>query len=132
MGYLLDTNIVSDLMRQPNGKIAQGIRAVSAAATFTSIIVVSEIRFGLANKPSRALEQQFTTILAKLTVLDFSPPADEFYAQLRRDLQAQGKLIGALDMLIAAQALAGDHTLVSANEREFSRIAGLRVENWLR
>ena len=131
MSYLLDTNIVSDLMRHPSGQVAARIRQVGQTIVFTSVLVIAEIRFGLAKRPSRSLESQFNAIVTKLHTLELASSADEHYALLRCHLERKGNPIGNIDMLIAAHALSLDFVLVTANEREFSRVSGLKVENWL-
>ena len=132
MRYLLDTNIVSDLVRNPQGKIAQRIRKVGEARVSTSIIVAAELRYGTAKKGSTRLSAQLEAVLGALEVLPFKAPADATYGSLRARLEKAGRPIGANDLLIAAQALALGYTLVSGNEKEFARIGGLRLENWLR
>ena len=132
MRYLLDTNIVSDLVRQPQGKVAAHIRKVGEAKVCTSILVAAELRYGAAKKGSTRLTAQLDAVLGVLEVLPFEAPADAEYATLRSRLEQAGKLIGANDMLIAAQALALGYTVITDNEREFARIENLRIENWLR
>ena len=132
MPYLLDTNTVSDLVRHPNGRARARIAQVGEDQVFTSIIVVAETRFGAAKKKSDRLSVQLELVLSSLEVLPFDTPADRAYADLRVQLEAVGTPIGGNDMLIAAHALALGHTLVTANEREFSRVPGLSIENWLR
>lgn len=132
MPYLLDTNIVSDLVRNPNGRVAQRIREFGETQMCTSIIVAAELRFGAAKSGSARLSDQVATILDAMNVLPFEPPADRTYARLRHELEAQGQPIGANDLLIAAQAVTADLVLVTANEREFGRIGTLACENWLR
>jgi len=132
VAYLLDTNIISDLMRDPDGKVAANIARVGETEVFTSILVSAEIRFGLAKKQSLALSQQFEKILTRLPVLELTPAADETYAELRRVLELRGEPIGATDMFIAAHAISLNYVLATANEREFSRVDGLKLENWLR
>ena len=132
MRYLLDTNIISDLVRNPQGRITQRIRKIGEAQVCTSIIVAAELRYGSAKKASPRLTAQLAAILSALEVLPFDAPADVTYGALRLRLEQTGKPIGANDLLIAAQALALGHVLVSDNEREFARIDGLRCENWLR
>ena len=132
MSYLLDTNIVSDLVRHPQGRIAARIARSGDAKVATSIVVAAELRFGAERKKSASLSAQLETILGALEVLPLESPADHHYADLRVRLEKAGKPISANDMLIAAHALALDYTLVTDNVREFSRIKGLRVENWLR
>jgi tRNA(fMet)-specific endonuclease VapC len=130
--YLLDTNIVSDLVRNPAGRIAERIRRVGEGRICTSIIVVAELRFGAVKKASPKLTKQLEIVLNALDVLPFESPADKSYGAIRALLERAGKPIGGNDLLIAAQAAALGCTIVTDNEAEFSRVAGIRVENWLR
>lgn len=130
--YLLDTNILSDLVRNPQGRIAVRIADVGEAAICTSIIVAAELRFGAAKKGSERLIKQLELILAAIEVQPFEAPADAAYAEVRVQLENAGLPIGGNDLLIAAHALAAGCVLVTDNEREFIRVAGLQVENWLR
>jgi len=129
--YLLDTKIVSDLVGNPHGRITQRIRKVGEAQVCTSIIVAAELHYGSAKKGSPRLAAQLDAVLGVLEILPFDPPADRTYGALRARLEQSGKLIGANDLLIAAQAIALGHVLVTDNEREFARVDGLRYENWL-
>jgi tRNA(fMet)-specific endonuclease VapC len=129
--FLLDTNILSDLVRNPQGRIAARIAEVGDDAICTSIIVAAELRFGAAKKGSERLTTQLERILSAIDIQPFDAPADAAYARLRTQLELAGSPIGGNDMLIAAQALATDCTVVTDNEREFIRISGLPVENWL-
>jgi len=130
--YLLDTNIVSDLIRNPQGRIAARITDVGEANVCTSIIVAAELRFGAAKRGSARLATQIETIIAGFEVLPFENPADRAYGDIRSRLEAAGIPIGANDLLIAAHGLALGHVVVTDNETEFRRVPGLRVENWLR
>jgi tRNA(fMet)-specific endonuclease VapC len=130
--FLLDTNIFSDLMRNPGGLVAKQTARVGEQSVCTSIIVLAEVRFGVAKRRSRRLAAQLVAILAGIEVFPFEAPADEIYGALRADLERSGSPIGANDTLIAAQALSLGMTLVTDNEREFARVPGLRIENWLR
>jgi len=132
MGYLLDTNILSDLVRQPQGRIAVHILKIGEARVCTSIIVAAELRFGAAKKGSYRLTAQLESVLGTLDVLPFEPPADAAYGLIRARLEKAGQPIGGNDLLIAAQALVLGHTVVTDNEAEFARIDGLPRENWLR
>ena len=131
-GYLLDTNILSDLVRNPQGVVAARIAQIGDDAIRTSIIVAAELRFGAAKKGSERLTLQLERILSAIDIQPFDAPADAAYARLRVQLEAAGAPIGGNDVLIAAHALATDCTLVTDNVREFTRVGGLRVENWLR
>lgn len=129
--YLLDTNILSSLVRDPRGSIAQRIAEVGEQKVATSIICAAELRFGARKKGSARLTAQVEAILDILPVLALEPPADAHYAELRADLERRGTPIGGNDMLIAAHALTVDAILVTDNVREFARVASLKVENWL-
>jgi len=132
MRYLLDTNIVSDLVRNPQGKVARQIRKMGEAQVCTSIIVAAELRYGAAKRASPRLSAQLEAVLGALEVLPFEIPGDAVYGSLRTRLEQTGKLIGANDLLIAAHALALGYTIVTDNENEFSRVKDLPRENWLR
>jgi tRNA(fMet)-specific endonuclease VapC len=132
MRYLLDTNIVSDLVRNPQGKVAGDIRRVGEAQVCTSIIVAGELRYGAAKKGATKLARQLEAVLGALDVLPFAAPADRTYGDIRTRLERTGRPIGGNDLLIAAQALTLGYTIVTDNEREFARIDGLICENWLR
>jgi tRNA(fMet)-specific endonuclease VapC len=132
MRYLLDTNIISDLVRNPQGQIAKYIEKVEEERVCTSIIVAAELRYGSAKKNSPRLTAQLEEILRAIDVLPLQSPADATYGLLRAQLEQTGKMIGANDLLIAAQALTLGHVLVTDNEREFRRVEGLECENWLR
>jgi len=130
--YLLDTNIVSDLVRNPTGRAAGHIFRIGEEAVCTSIVVAAELRYGAAKKESRRLSRQLDAILERLEILPVEQPADSVYAALRVNLEKRGTIIGANDLLIAAHTVALGYTLVTDNEREFSRVASLTIENWLR
>ena len=132
MRYLLDTNIVADLVRNPQGRVAERIREVGEMNVCTSIIVAAELRYGAAKKGSPRLSAQLEAVLGALDVLPFEVPADAAYGRLRARLERAGQPIGANDLLIAAHAVAFGHALITANERDFRRIKNLRCENWLR
>lgn len=132
MRYLLDTNIVSDLVRRPQGRIAQHIREVGEAQVCTSVIVAAELRYGAAKKGSQRLTVQLEAVLSALDVVSFEAPADEAYGLIRARLERAGQPIGANDLLIAAHAVAIGCAIVTDNESEFGRIEGLLRENWLR
>ena len=131
MRYLLDTNIVSDLIRHPQGRVAQHIRKVGEAQVCTSIIVAAELRYGGTEKGSQ-LTAQLEAVLGALDVVPFEAPADAVYGLIRTRLEQAGTPIGGNDLLIAAQAIVLRYTIVTDNEGEFGRIEGLPRENWLR
>ena len=130
--YLLDTNIVSALVRDPQGSISSRIAAVGGDNVCTSIVVAAELRYGIARRNSPRLTEQVERILAVLDILPIESPVDEVYARLRLQCERDGQPVGGNDLLIAAQALSLDLVLVTDNTREFSRFAELSIENWLR
>lgn len=132
MKYLLDTNIVSDLVRFPQGTCAERIAAIGQTNVCTSIIVAAELRYGATKKRASRLTRQLEIVLGALEVLPFKPPADTTYGAVRAKLETAGTPIGGNDLFIAAHALALGATLITDNVRDFSRVPGLKVENWLR
>ncbi len=129
--YLLDTNILSDLVRHPQGTVAKRIALEGEKSICTSLIVAGELRFGAIKRGSEQLTIQLEAILSALEILPLEEPVDRRYGELRAYLEKQGIPIGPNDMFIAAHALALDCAVITANVSEFSRVPGLIVENWL-
>jgi tRNA(fMet)-specific endonuclease VapC len=129
--YLLDTNIISDMVRNPAGQAVRQLQKVGDGNICTSIIVACELRYGCAKKGSAKLLAKVEDVLATIPVLPLEIPADDEYGGIRAELEAAGQIIGHNDLLIAAHAYTLGTTLVTANVGEFSRIRGLKVENWL-
>lgn len=130
MQYMLDTNIVSEIIRNPAGRAAQRART-AAEQVCVSVIVAAELRYGCAGKGSPQLLRRVEALLAEVPVLPFDVPADRAYGGIRAELEAAGRPIGSNDLLIAAHACALAATVVTSNVGEFRRIRGLNVENWL-
>ena len=131
LAYLLDTNILSDLVRNPQGVIAAKIAKAGEDTVCTSIIAAAALRYGAIKSNSAKLAERIDLILSALEILPLETPADHRYAALRHHLTRQGTPIGPNDLLIAAHALAIDLTVITANVAEFSRVPGLKIENWL-
>lgn len=129
--YLLDTNIISDMVRNPAGRAAAHLARIDDQQVCTSVIVASEIRFGTIRRDSPRLTDQVEAVLSSLPILALEEPADMRYGELRAQLERSGQPIGYNDLFVAAHALTLDLILVTDNQREFSRVPGLRVENWL-
>lgn len=129
--YLLDTNILSDLLRNPGGRAAGRLAIVGEAAVCTSIVVACELRYGAAKKGSTQLSERVEALLGSLEIFPLDKEADRHYAEIRAHLDRLGKPIGPNDLLIAAHTLALDLTLVTDNVDEFTRVPRLPVENWL-
>ncbi|MER8975414.1 MULTISPECIES: type II toxin-antitoxin system VapC family toxin [unclassified Mesorhizobium] len=131
MRFMLDTNIVSDMIRNPAGKAASAVLRVGDAAVCTSIVVASELRYGCVKKRSAKLHKKVEELLAEIPVLPLDVPVDAEYGAIRAELEGRGQTIGQNDLFIAAHARALGTTLVTANTGDFNRIKGLKVENWL-
>ncbi len=132
MRYLLDTNIVSDLVRNPQGLAAQRVAFVGDLNVCTSIVVAAELWYGAIKKDAPRLTEQLEAVLGVMEVLPLTLPMDREYGRLRARLERDGQPIGGNDLLIAAQGVVLGLTLVTDNQREFARIAELPCENWLR
>lgn len=130
--HLLDTNVISRLMKEPNGISVRRLSQAGDDRVCTSVIVACELRFGAALRGSERLAEAVERVLNAIAVLPLDQPADEHYASIRYDLQNRGTMIGPNDLLIAAQARSLGLTLVTENEREFRRVRELKVENWQR
>lgn len=131
MKYLLDTNICIYMIRQKAPAVLGRFESVQPGDVAVSAITVAELQYGAARsrypEQNRAALSQF---LLPLMALDFDQAAADVYGRLRANLEERGQPIGALDQLIAAQAIAHNLTLVTNNLREFERIPDLRLENW--
>jgi len=130
MRYMLDTNIVSEMIRNPAGRAAQHARAVQEQVCI-SVIVAGELRYGCARKGSPRLLRRVEEFLSEVPVLPFDVPAGSAYGGIRAELEAAGRPIGSTDLLIAAHASAVAATVVTAKIGAFRRVRGLNVENWL-
>lgn len=130
--FLLDTNVLSALVREPQGLVAKRIALVGESNICTSIIVAAELRYGAAKRGSARLAQQLDVILAAMDIVPFESPMDRAYADLRNALERHGRPIGGDDLIIAAQALALEAALVTDNLKEFEQVPGLKLENWVR
>ncbi|MDQ2082163.1 type II toxin-antitoxin system VapC family toxin [Xanthobacteraceae bacterium Astr-EGSB] len=128
---MLDTSIISDVIRSPQGTSARRIAKLGEASICTSIIVAAELRYGVARRGSERLRLAVEDVLSEIVILPFKGPADIEYGDIRTRLEAAGKTIGGNDLLIAAHARAVGATLVTAHTGEFRRVPGLTVENWL-
>ncbi len=129
--YLLDTNILTDLIKHPDGRVRDRIAEVGEENLCTSIIVACELRFGARKKNAAALTKRIDLLLQTIEVLPLADDVDRTYAEVRTALEKKGRSIGANDLLIGAHALNERCLLVTHNRSEFAPIAGLKVEDWL-
>lgn len=129
--WLLDTNVLSDLLRTADGPVGRNIADKDDDAIVLSVLVASEIEFGIEKSGSTRLRRSFDELLARHPVTAFAEPAHRVYGALRETLRANGTPLGANDLFIAAHALALDAVLVT-DDQAFLQVPGLKLENWLR
>lgn len=132
MRWMLDTNTCIYIMKHHPPQVRARLRQVPIGEVGMSAIVMAELRFGVQKSQRRqentaALEH----FLAYCIVLDWPQQASDIYAEIRHELEAQGTPIGSNDLLIAAHALYLRCTLVTNNGREFERVPGLVIDNWV-
>ena len=130
--FMLDTNVIFDLICDPMGKVARQLELEGESSVCSSMIVASELRYGVAKSGSEELALRVDAVLSAIEILPFDVPADREYGKLRAQLAVKGKPIGPNDLLIAAHALSQGLTLVTDSVREFKRANGLSVVNWRR
>ena len=132
IAYLLDTNACIHL-RQGRPAISARMNELEPEQVAISVITYGELAFGALRSPQRerALRQLEETT-SMFAILPLPAAAAELYGRILAQLTRQGLMIGANDLWIAAHAIAGGYTLVSDNTREFARVEGLRLENWVR
>ena len=132
MIYLLDTNICIYALKNRPPEVLERLRFVGRSAVVLSVVTVLELRYGAekSQAPERT-HQQLDQFLAPISVIPFEEDAASEGARIWAHLARRGTPIGDLDLLIAAQALARNMTLVTNNLREFERVPGLRTENWV-
>ena len=132
MKYLLDTNIVSYIIRERPIEVLNKFRSITLNEISISSIVAAELWFGVAKSQHKSRNKTaLEDFLSPITIIDFDSKAAAFYALIREDLESKGTIIGANDLLIAAHALSLNLTLVTNNMREFERVNGLKIENWI-
>ena len=128
--YLLDTNIISEIAKNPDGIAARRFAALPGDDLCTSIVVAAEVRFGFENGVSERTRKAMTAVLDALRILNLEPPIDRVYADTRAAMSRVGKAVTPNDMFIAAHALAIGATIVT-DDQAFRFVPGLKVENWL-
>ncbi|MHB8620696.1 MAG: PIN domain-containing protein [Chloroflexota bacterium] len=135
MTYLLDTDILSNLMRRlPSAPLLAKLALVAPDEQCTTSITLGELYYGAHRATERTevlLQRLDEILLPNLAVLPFDDLAAREYGQLRASLERRGAPIGDADLRIASIALTRDLAVVTANVRHFARVEGLVVENWL-
>lgn len=129
--YLMDTNICSELIKNPQGQVAQKLFQVGTHLVSINWVVEAELRFGAALKNSPVLTPRVNALIGEINHIEFDDGLIEQYVRIRKQLTQTGQMIGANDLWIAAHACALDMCLVTRNTDEFSRVEGLVLESWL-
>jgi len=131
MNYLLDTNICIYIIKKQPPVVLQQIQSKQPEEIAVSAITLAELEYGVARShyPDRNRVALLQFVLP-FAILEFGPKASAEYGRIRSSFESQGKPIGPMDLLLAAQAKSHNLILVTNNEKEFKRVDGLRVENW--
>jgi tRNA(fMet)-specific endonuclease VapC len=133
MSYLLNTNICIYIIKRKPQAVIERLSQVSLNQLFISAVTVAELEYGLRKSSFPDKNQSaLNEFLAPFSLLPFDRKATLEYGIIRYELEKKGTQIGSLDTLIAAHAKSLDLILVTNNEREFSRVSGLRIENWVK
>ena len=127
---LLDTNICIYIINQKPAAVLERFKEFGTGEIGISSIVAAELAFGVQKTGSIRNKEALNLFLAPLSIVPFDAGCVWAYGTLRAQLERLGQPIGALDTMIAAQALALDLPLVTNNQKEFSRVPGLKLENW--
>ena len=131
MKYLIDTNICIYIMNNHPDNTINRFKQLELGDIGVSTVSISELQYGVSKSRHREENQiRLEEFLAPLEICPYDKTAASAYGGIRSHLEKIGKLIGPLDMLIAAQALGHGWTLVTNNEDEFKRVKGLKVQNW--
>lgn len=131
MTYLLDTNICIYIINEQPAQVLQRLIQAGRESLAISTVTVAELAFGVAKSTRADSRAKLENFLSKFPILDWDQDAAWVYGNVRKTLEAKGKRIGERDLLLACQALALDATMVTNNTREFERVEGLKLENWV-
>ncbi len=130
MRRTLDTNICSYILRRHPASMIERFTGLDRTQLWLSAVVAAELRFGAVKLASPRFSAAVEAWLAGFDVRPWPVEATHHYAQMRAALERAGQPVGAMDMMIAAHAMAEDSVVVTNNAREFHRVPGLAVEEW--
>ena len=131
MTYLLDTNICIYIINQQPAEVLQRLIDAGRESLAISSVTVAELAFGVAKSTRADSRAKLENFLSKFPILDWDEDAAWVYGNVRKALEAKGQRIGERDLLLVSQAVALGATMVTNNTREFERIEGLKLENWV-
>lgn len=131
MTYLLDTNVCIEVIRRRTKSVVEKLRGQPIGEVAICTVTVAELEYGVTKSTQQARNKvALLQFLAPFEILPFDQKAARRYGIIRRQLEQKGQTIGPMDLLIAAQALSANLTLVTNNVGEFTRVEGLRVADW--
>ena len=128
--YMIDSDTLSYVMKGRDQGLRKRFSKMLRQVSISSV-VLAEIAYGLNKKSSARYQAVFDALLEIVPVEPWSRSCAEEYARIRGDLERAGTPIGVLDMMIAAAAKVAGATLVTNNTAHFSRVRGLKIENWV-
>ncbi len=131
MTYLLDTNICIYIINEQPVQVVQRLIQAGRESLAISTVTVAELAFGIAKSKRESSRPKLENFLSQFPILDWNQDAAWVYGNVRKTLEGKGQRIGERDLLLACQALALDATMVTNNTREFERVEGLKLENWV-
>lgn len=130
--YMLDTDTCAFILRKSSVVLLDRIQAVPLKQQFMSVITLAELLYGVQVSSKKKMNREGVDVLVRhVSVLDWTNEAAEHYADIRADLKKKGQLIGSNDLLIAAHARSAGAIIVTNNVKDFCRVKGLRLENWM-
>lgn len=131
--YLLDTDTCAFILRRSSDVLLERIQAVPLRQQVMSVVTYAELLYGVQMSAKKKANQEAVDALVQhLAILDWTPHAARSYATIRAALKKKGAMIGANDLMIAAQALSVGAVVVTNNTKDFGRVTGLKVENWMK
>ncbi len=131
--YMLDTDICSYIIREKPIKVFEHFETLKMDQLCISVVTYAELIYGVEHSSSKKINCSIVDQFVKhLSVIDWNKKAAEHYGSIRAILQANGNVIGAMDMMIAAHARSQKMTIVTNNEKHFKRVPKLQVENWIK
>lgn len=131
--YMLDTDTCIFITRKSEPALLARIESVPLAQQCISVVTLAELLYGVQLSSKKKVNQQVVDLFAQhVEVLEWTPEAAKHYAEIRADLKKKGKQLGANDLMIAAHARSMGAVVVTNNVKDFGRVKGLRVENWVR
>ena len=131
--YMLDTDICIFILRRSSPALLARIQTVPLDEQAISVVTLAELQYGVqVSSKKKANQAAVDALVRHLTVLAWPADAAAHYAEIRADLKKKGQSIGSNDLLIAAHARSAGATVVTNNVKEFGRVKGLKVENWLK